>query len=400
MCGQNCKESPIIIPKYLYILVSTPLYIGCSLHSAIDQAMDHIPVIDLTPYVEAASGEFCLDRVQNPELEKVCLEVSRILAETGALLVKDPRCSAEDDDRFISMMEKYFEMPDEFKLLQARPHQHYQNGATPGGLEVPRSLAVPDMLEKARELPKEHQPLIPTGADLKWRYMWRIGPRPSVTRFQDLNSDHIVPEGFPDWEETMNSWGYKLLSAVEAVAEMAAVGFGLPKDAFTNLMKNGPHLLSPTGGDLGSHGKEGTVFAGYHYDLNFLTIHYRSKFPGLYIWLRNGEKVEVKVPEGCLLIQTGKQLEWVTAGECMAGLHEVVVTKRTIEAIKEAEKANRSLWRISSTLFSSVASDAVMKPLGHFAKSPHAHEYPPVHAGEYYQKELVVIKLNENGKEH
>lgn len=70
----------------------------------------------------------------------------------------------------------------------------------------------------------------------------------------------------------------------------------------------GPHLLSPTGGDLGSHGKEGTVFAGYHYDLNFLTIHYRSKFPGLNIWLRNGKKVEVKVPEGCLLIQSGKQV--------------------------------------------------------------------------------------------
>ena len=59
-----------------------------------------------------------------------------------------------------------------------------QNGATPGGLEVPRSLVVKDMLKKASELPKEHQPLIPTGADLKWRYMWRIGPRPSTTRFE------------------------------------------------------------------------------------------------------------------------------------------------------------------------------------------------------------------------
>ncbi|KVI00647.1 hypothetical protein Ccrd_021116, partial [Cynara cardunculus var. scolymus] len=74
-----------------------------------------IPVIDLTPYVDGVSGEFCLDGVLNPELEK-----------TGVLLVKDPRCSAEDDDRFISMMEKYFEMPDEFKRLQARPHLHYQ----------------------------------------------------------------------------------------------------------------------------------------------------------------------------------------------------------------------------------------------------------------------------------
>nr|GEU92893.1 non-heme dioxygenase N-terminal domain-containing protein [Tanacetum cinerariifolium] len=63
-------------------------------------------------------------------------------------------------------------------------------------------------------------------------------------------------EGFPYWEEAMDSWGYKFVSAVEAVAEMAAIGFGLPKDAFTGLLKNGPHFLSPTGGDLGSHGKE------------------------------------------------------------------------------------------------------------------------------------------------
>lgn len=50
------------------------------------------------------------------------------------------------------------------------------------------------------------------------------------------------------------------------------------------------------------------MFAGYHYDLNFLTIHGRSRFPGLNIWLRNGQKVEVKVPVGCLLIHAGKQV--------------------------------------------------------------------------------------------
>lgn len=50
------------------------------------------------------------------------------------------------------------------------------------------------------------------------------------------------------------------------------------------------------------------MFAGYHYDLNFLTIHGRSRFPGLNIWLRNGQKVQVKVPVGCLLIQTGKEV--------------------------------------------------------------------------------------------
>lgn len=34
----------------------------------------------------------------------------------------------------------------------------------------------------------------------------------------------MVPAGFPEWEATMNSWGTKLLSAVETVSEMLAIG--------------------------------------------------------------------------------------------------------------------------------------------------------------------------------
>jgi hypothetical protein len=60
----------------------------------------------------------------------------------------------------------------------------------------------------------------------------------------------------------MDGWGSKLLGAVESVAAMAAVGFGLRADAFTSLMAGGPHLLAPTGSDLEKHGEKGTVLAG------------------------------------------------------------------------------------------------------------------------------------------
>ncbi|KAJ8444504.1 hypothetical protein Cgig2_028319 [Carnegiea gigantea] len=374
--------------------------------------MENFPVIDLSPY---------LDDPSNPELQKLCSEVSRTLKETGALLIRDPRCSAEDNDRFLDMMEKYFEQPPEFKRLQERPHLHYQCdvsvgvlfwdldvccaacafsalcqfnypipslkqnsiafhvGVTPEGVEVPRSLVDEEMQKKLKAMPPQNQPTTPRGPDPKWRYMWRIGPRPSDTRFKELNAEPVIPDGFPEWKETMDSWGSKMISAIEVVAEMAAIGFGLPKDAFTSLMKQGPHLLAPTGSDLRRHGEEGTVFAGYHYDLNFLTIHGRSRFPGLSIWLRNGEKIE-----------------WLTAGDCIAGMHEVVVTKRTLEAIRLASEQNRSLWRVSSTLFAHIASDAVLKPLGHFAESPLASKYPPMFAGEYVEKELAVINLKGN----
>jgi hypothetical protein len=56
-------------------------------------------------------------------------------------------------------------------------------------------------------------------------------------------------------------------------------------------MKNAGLLLAPTGSDLARF-DENTVFSGVHYDLNFLTIHGKSNYGGLYIWLRNGQKKE------------------------------------------------------------------------------------------------------------
>lgn len=85
--------------------------------------------------------------------------------------------------------------------------------------------------------------------------------------------------------------------------------------------------------------------------------------------------MKIKVLVGCLLIQAGKQIEWLTTGECMAGMHKVIVTNRTTDAITLALEKNCSLWRVSSTLFAHIASDAILKPLGHFLDSPLASKY-------------------------
>ena len=41
--------------------------------------------------------------------------------------------------------------------------------------------------------------------------------------------------------------------AVTSCAEMAAVGLGMRREALTCLMVGGPHLLAPTGSDLGKY---------------------------------------------------------------------------------------------------------------------------------------------------
>jgi len=83
---------------------------------------------------------------------------------------------------------------------------------------------------------------------------------------------------------------------------------GLPKGFLLELNKAAPNLLAPTGSDLTRY-KVNDVFAGFHYDLNLLTIHGGSNYPGLFAWTREGQKFSVKVPDGYLLIQAGMELE-------------------------------------------------------------------------------------------
>jgi isopenicillin N synthase-like dioxygenase len=205
----------------------------------------------------------------------------------------------------------------------------------------------------------------------------------------------VVPPEFPEWKEVMDMWGEKMLATLHTLAAMAATGLDLPPTTFQDMMNCGPHLLAPTGSNFSKYGEADTVLAGYHYDLNFLTIHGKSRFPGLYVWLRDGRRVPVKVPTGHLIVQAGKQIEHVTGGYVLAGFHEVVVTEATVGVIATRKAQEKSLWRVSSTLFGHIASDEVLKPLGKYASWQEgvSEKYPPVDAGQHVQDELNAIAL-------
>lgn len=237
-------------------------------------------------------------------------------------------------------MEHYFEhVSKKFysgsALADAKPEYHYQTGVTPEKIERARNH-----YEKVKDLPEEDKALseFPPTYDAKWRYMWKIGERAEGA---PDNFPQVIPEAsedkiLEDWENKMNKWGDKLLQAALVAAEMAAIGMGLPKDTFSQKMMGGAHLLAPTGSDLKKY-DVGTTLAGLHYDIALLTVHGKSRFPGLYVWLRNWKKVAVQVPEGCLLIQAGSTFEHITGGYVLAGYHEVIYTTGTKKALLQAE---------------------------------------------------------------
>ncbi|GLU23947.1 hypothetical protein SLE2022_399210 [Rubroshorea leprosula] len=69
-----------------------------------------IPVIDLEPYLKIISqidGDSAKEAADiGTGFGKLCGEVSRVLKETGALVVNDPRCTVKGNNRFLDMMEK------------------------------------------------------------------------------------------------------------------------------------------------------------------------------------------------------------------------------------------------------------------------------------------------------
>lgn len=249
-----------------------------------------VPIIDVAAFLEKDPAR----------MEEQCRQVARSLHEFGILIWRDPRVNEQDNEDYLDMMEEYFEVESRKlyageRLQDCKPEHNFQAGVTPERVERARNHQ--GILESltTEDMPQSR---FPPDLDAKWRFFWAIGERPAEVA---ENIPKVIPASFPDWEKRMNKWGNMMIEACFTAGEMAALGMGLQADAFTSRMAGGPHLLAPTGSDLQKY-DVGTTFAGFHYDLNFLTIHGKSRYPGLFIWLRNMKKVSVKIPAGCLLL--------------------------------------------------------------------------------------------------
>lgn len=73
---------------------------------------------------------------------------------------------------------------------------------------------------------------------------------------------------------------------------------------------------------------------------------------------------------------------------------QVVVAPETLATIETRRSLGQSLWRVSSTLFSHIASDQELRPLhgGPWGVGDDAR-FPPVLAGDQVMEELRAIKL-------
>ena len=365
--------------------------------------MSTVPCIDLLPYLsEKASNTKTLKMSDLPlDIQQNCKDVALAFHEYGSLAIKDPRANQDDNQRFLDLMETYFQTrSQEFyehmsleKLTDCFPEHGFETGVTPEFIEKARDHS--KIMQMLKNENKSESSLIPQ-KDAKWRYMYFIGNTQQETL--ELSPNVHIPDEFEHFGEIFDKWGYTMLDAVQIVSEMAALGLDLPQDYFTNMLKGGQHLLAPTGSDLNRYNK-GTIFAAYHYDFNFLTIHGKSRYPGLYIWLRDQSKIPVIVPDDTLLLQSGRQFEILTGGYIQCGFHEVVYSDKTLQKYQEnLSQKGENQWRVSSTLFSHIRHNVMLKPKRHFKTVEALEKYKPLTSYELLEEELKAIDLHPDNR--
>ncbi|GJJ13360.1 hypothetical protein Clacol_007612 [Clathrus columnatus] len=365
-----------------------------------------LPIIDLDVFLLSTD-----DKQRISECEKA----ADALIRYGALILHDSRVEEEDNSKFLDLLEDYFAQPIELLEQDVHPELHYQIGATLENTEKPKCAVHEPCLNVIKRLEPSERPLDISGhnTDPKSRFFWRMTiPPPYETAFPSINSPNVVPKAFKGrWEDVLGKWGSTMKQAVNDLARMTAVGLGLEQTFFSEAAKYGPHILAPTASNLEKHGKKNTILAGFHTDLNFLTIHGRSRYPGLNIWARNtGKRIPVVFPkEGkFLLVQAGKQLEHITGGLIKAGYHEVVVNDATLAAMARRAESHpdRPQIRISSTFFYHLSSDYDLIPITRLTEKAAEHDsgqllgfdeertiYEPIKVGQQVQNELKHIAL-------
>lgn len=353
-----------------------------------------ISVVDLAPYL--TGGRF------DPVAQRASRAIAEALEQFGVVIVRDPRVPGDLGSGFLGLMERYFGQSVEVKQFDERVDLGHQIGWTPPYTELPRDhMAFLDAgrLSVAGEenLPRTFYDWRANGRrmrkDPKERFFAPFGPRPTMTKYPNLNAPPVIPGAFPEWMQITGRWSEFMLATIMTTLELAALGFGMNAHAFTGLMRFAPHLLAPTGSDLKMHGA-GTVLAGFHNDLNLLTGHGRSNYPGLHAWTRDWERFLVRIPEGCFLMQAGMQLERLTGGRVLPGFHEVVVTEESSTLARTALAEGRSPWRVTSTLFGHADSEAILEPLGPFRTEEALQRYLPIEAGKQVAEEIRLLCLD------
>jgi isopenicillin N synthase-like dioxygenase len=275
-----------IMKKWIGFTLLLSIGIISSTAAANDSAFDAtIPVLDMNEYYdEKTQGKF----VQ---------ELYDALKEVGFFAVVNTDVDPNVLDTAYQACADFFTLPAHEKLKAFNAAATGQRGYVPS--ESAKGAAYDDFKEYyhiGREM---------NSAYLRALNMWK----------------NIWPDNF-----NLRTPLVRLFAALEEYArpleEAIAQAIGVPYDFFTNMTEDGDTLLRAI--HYPANPPLDRLWAAEHTDIDLLAILPRSTAEGLQVKNKQGEWIDVRVPEGAFVINGGDMLENITNGELRSGEHRVI----------------------------------------------------------------------------
>ncbi len=221
-----------------------------------------------------------------------------------------------------------------------------------------------------------------SAVDLK--EFWHVGRELSPGhRYADTMAANIWPEQLDDFRATF----LNLFSAFDAVGDrlLSAIAryLGLTPDWFGPAVADGNSVLRLLHYPPIAPDAEGAR-AGAHEDINLITLLLGAEEAGLELLDRDGRWLEVKPPEGAMVVNVGDMLQRLTNHKLPSTTHRVV----------NPPPERRGHSRYSMPFFLHPAPDFLIKTLPDCISESNPDRYPdPITAHDYLHQRLVEIGL-------
>lgn len=301
-----------------------------------------IPVLDMNEYLQPETKE------------KFIKELYQALSEVGFFAVINTGVDPQILESGYQACFDFFALPSEQKMRMNDPGLCGQRGYVPG--ECAKGSSSGDFKE-----------------------FYHVGRTRSAEELQALGiMPNIWPENF-DLQKPLCAL-YSALEEHGVLLERAiAEAIGERSDLFTEMTRDGELLLRAI--HYPANPPQDRVWASEHTDIDLLTILPCATADGLQVLNKNGEWIDIRVPQNAFIVNGGDMLENITNGEFRSGLHRVVAKEGNYE-------------RYSIVLFVHPRSQDRLDPLpGCIDRTGGVRKYARANRLELLQERLVDLGL-------
>ena len=288
-------------------------------------------------------------------------ELGKAYEEFGFVTVYNHGISDDLVNRYYKKVEQFFSLPEEQKRNYEIVELAGQRGYTSFGREHAKGSEAPDLKEfwqLGQEIPADHA--------LAGLYP----PNVFIKEIEGFTEDGISL--FQSFEKT----GAILLRAIADYLKLDTEYFS-DKIEFGNSILRAIHYPPITAEPASS------IRAERHEDINLITLLVGASADGLQLLNKQGEWLNIKAPEGHIVVNVGDMLQRLTNNVLSSTTHRVV-------------NPPRELWhthRYSIPFFLHPKSEMDLTCLPSCVSDANPLAYQPITAGAYLEERLIEIGL-------